>query len=130
MVQLTPTVILEDSLHPDLTFVRSDHRMQLDIFLPELALALEYQGQQHYNDVFFFGPKRSYAHRDTEKKMACERTGITLIDVPYWWDQNRSSLAATIATARPDVGVLSPKGNLSIPVSPPTKPVTLSAGSC
>lgn len=34
--------------------------------------------------------------RDTEKKRACNDIGITLIEIPYWWDETISSLAATI----------------------------------
>ncbi len=30
-------------------------------------------------------------------------TGITLIEVPFWWDQTYESIAATIHTIRPDL---------------------------
>lgn len=41
--------------------------------------------------------------RDEEKRIACEAEGITLIEVPYWWDGNVASLMATIKSARPDL---------------------------
>jgi hypothetical protein len=41
--------------------------------------------------------------RDLEKKMLCQKEGITLIDVPYWWQSDKESLVATIAKYRPDV---------------------------
>lgn len=38
--------------------------------------------------------------RDMEKKTACSDAGITLIEIPYWWDETISSLAATIQKFR------------------------------
>jgi hypothetical protein len=29
--------------------------------------------------------------------------GITLISIPFWWDESLASLAATVKTARPDL---------------------------
>ena len=45
--------------------------------------------------------------------------GITLIEVPYWWDKKADSLAATIYRARPDVLKAKPQGK-PIPSSPST----------
>lgn len=61
--------------------------MELDIFIPSLNLGLEYHGEQHFQDVQYFGPKQQYTTRDTHKREACEAQGITLIEVPYWWDR-------------------------------------------
>ncbi len=77
--------------------------MQLDVFVPELSLAFEYQGRQHFEDVFRFAPQKHYADRDLEKRIACKYANITLIEVPYWWDMELSSLQATIHKARPDI---------------------------
>jgi hypothetical protein len=61
--------------------------MELDVYLPSLSLAFEYQGIQHYEDKFYFGTaSREYSQRDKEKRAACKEIGITLIEVPYWWD--------------------------------------------
>ncbi len=38
-----------------------------------------------------------------KKRMACAELGLTLITVPYWWDRQLSSLAASIQSKRPDV---------------------------
>jgi len=43
--------------------------------------------------------------RDKEKKELCAGAGITLLDVPYWWDGSHGSLAATIHKARPDIPI-------------------------
>ena len=33
----------------------------------------------------------------------CKEIGITVIDVPYWWDKKKESLMATIKMKRPDL---------------------------
>lgn len=40
--------------HPDLRFKTSDRPMELDIFVPNLDLGIEYQGEQHYRPIDFF----------------------------------------------------------------------------
>jgi hypothetical protein len=71
--------------------------MELDIWIPELSLAFEYQGIQHYRISNVFESEFLRIQRnDMEKKKACQYHGITLISIPYWWDYTISSLAATI----------------------------------
>lgn len=53
--QTNATVILDDYLHPDLKYEHGES-MQLDIYLPALQLAFEYQGAQHYQEVTMFKP--------------------------------------------------------------------------
>ena len=57
--------------------------MELDIFAPQLNLALEYQGEQHYKTIYSLGDLTQVSLRDEEKREACLRAGITLIEVPY-----------------------------------------------
>jgi hypothetical protein len=102
--------------HPDITF-QSSRLGQLDAFIPSLALALEYQGEQHYGHSTF--PRENLAslqQRDQAKRSACHALGITLIEVPYWWDGTRAQLAATIHYKRPD---LVPIESVQSPPIPP-----------
>ncbi len=55
LVIIDSTEIKEDFNHPSLLFTNSNRPMQLDVFLPSLAMAFEYQGAQHFRDLFFFG---------------------------------------------------------------------------
>lgn len=40
---------------------------------------------------------------DQDRKDKCKQAGITLIEVPYWWNRVKTSLAATIAEVRPEL---------------------------
>jgi len=95
--------VLMDFRHAGMLFSRSQHKMQLDIFIPTLQLAFEYQGGQHYTQHYLFGNPFQLHIRDKEKQAACERLGITLITIPYWWNGATDSLLATIHKIRPDL---------------------------
>jgi hypothetical protein len=41
--------------------------------------------------------------RDKEKKLACQLLGITLIEVPYWWDASKGQIEAMVHAVRPDI---------------------------
>ena len=53
-----------------------------------------------------------------KKEKLCKENGITLIEIPYWWDFKKSSLIATIHSHRPDL--ISSRGDGEpIPNEPP-----------
>jgi len=61
-------------------------RQRLDIFIPELKLAIEYQGQQHYKSVPLFGGEEGFLQtqkRDKLKAKLCAENGISLIFFRY-----------------------------------------------
>eukprot|EP01114_Cavostelium_apophysatum_P022095 TRINITY_DN7884_c0_g1_i1.p1 TRINITY_DN7884_c0_g1~~TRINITY_DN7884_c0_g1_i1.p1 ORF type:complete len:873 (-),score=176.06 TRINITY_DN7884_c0_g1_i1:3235-5853(-) len=117
--------VFENFRHPSLVFSRSKEPLELDIWVPSLALAFEYQGQHHYNDIFYFGAQKNFNERDTEKKELCENSGITLVEIPYWWDRRRESLLATIAKCNQKLSTKIFGSDLSleapIPNEPPAK---------
>eukprot|EP01114_Cavostelium_apophysatum_P023042 TRINITY_DN8558_c0_g1_i1.p1 TRINITY_DN8558_c0_g1~~TRINITY_DN8558_c0_g1_i1.p1 ORF type:complete len:373 (-),score=66.08 TRINITY_DN8558_c0_g1_i1:152-1270(-) len=90
-------------VHPDLRYPESHRAMELDVYIPSLRLAFEYQGIQHYQKQPFLGTEEKDLKRDSVKRKACDGLGITLIEIPYWWDQKKESLMATIKKHRSDL---------------------------
>ena len=61
-------------------------RQRLDIYLPELALAIEHQGEQHYRPIEAFGGEQAFAksqERDERKRILCRENDITVIYVRF-----------------------------------------------
>lgn len=52
--------LTEDFKTPEIRFQASLARIELDIFYPALNVAIEYNGRQHYDDVYFFGDNFGY----------------------------------------------------------------------
>jgi hypothetical protein len=61
--------------------------MELDCYNPELKLAVEYSGKQHYEYVPYFHKNKeaflNQKYRDELKRRMCKDNMITLIEVPY-----------------------------------------------
>lgn len=102
--------------HREMRYADTHKTMELDLYLPEISLAFEHQGYHHYQECWYstrFDTQRT----DREKKEACAKLGITLIEIPYWWDCTKDSLLATIHKFRPD---LIPQAHgAPIPENPP-----------
>jgi hypothetical protein len=61
-------------------------RQRLDVYLPELKLALEYQGEQHFRPVAIFGGEKALARnieRDALKRRFCEENNVELICIHF-----------------------------------------------
>ena len=59
---------------------------KLDIFIPSLNVAIEYQGKQHYEAIDFFGGKdglMSNQERDNRKRRLCRMNGVKVVDWDY-----------------------------------------------
>jgi len=72
--------------------VRRHHRadwlkgLELDVYLPNRRLAVEYQGQQHFHPVKAWGGKRALIalrERDQRKAEICRMAGVELVTVDY-----------------------------------------------
>lgn len=76
-------------LYPDVLYqYRPDWlgRQSLDMYIPSLRTAIEYQGIQHYLPVDFFGGEEALAQRqdlDAVKKQLCGENEVRLIEWPY-----------------------------------------------
>lgn len=71
--------------------------MVFDIYIPGLDLAIEYQGQQHFNEIpQYFNYVDAYKASDQSKLMISSDHSISLFYVPYWWNLSASSLYVSI----------------------------------
>jgi hypothetical protein len=95
------------------------------------------KGKQHFQNMSFFLNAHSQEDgrsRDMKKTDLCkqhgfshlltssQKVGITLIEVPYWWNRKSSSLEATIYTHRPDLFTERPSEAPIALTAPTTQP--------
>ena len=61
-------------------------RQSLDLYIPSIRTAIEYQGIQHFHPVEFFGGEEALQARqelDQQKRRLCEDNDVRLIEWPY-----------------------------------------------
>lgn len=67
--------------------ITGGRNLELDCYNPELRLAIEYNGQQHYKYIPYFHQNKeafyNIKYRDDMKNRLCKKYGIRLITVPY-----------------------------------------------
>ena len=56
-------------------------RLSLDVYIPKLNVAIEYQGIQHFEDIGIFGDFETQKERDERKAILCRDHEVKLI---YW----------------------------------------------
>ena len=61
--------IIEDYRHSDLD------NLELDYYIPDLKIAFEYQGEQHYRNVSIFRPTSYIQQLDVIKLQKCKENG-------------------------------------------------------
>lgn len=77
------------NMRPD--FLRNNvtggNNLELDCYNPEIKVACEYNGKQHYEyNTFFHRNKDNFLnqkYRDDMKRRICKENGVILIEVPY-----------------------------------------------
>ena len=73
----------------DISFIR------FDFYLPDLKLAIEYDGEQHFMPVSRFGGEEQFLRiqkRDKFKNEYCKNNNITLIRIPYYEKDNITNI--------------------------------------
>ena len=66
-------------------------QQRFDIFIPSQKTAIEYQGQQHYEAIAFFGGEKGFqdtVSRDKNKLELSQRNGVKLLYWKYTTDIN------------------------------------------
>ena len=66
-------------------FKKSNRPMELDIFLPEFNVGIEFQGSQHYFAKWGKHNLKDIKSRDREKKRTFKKNGIKVLEVNYKW---------------------------------------------
>ncbi|MEK7484266.1 MAG: hypothetical protein AABZ60_08035, partial [Planctomycetota bacterium] len=64
-------------------------RQHLDIFLPKRGIAIEFQGEQHFRPVEFFGGLATFEanlERDKRKRELCKANNCRLIEIEKGYD--------------------------------------------
>lgn len=77
---------IDNTLHEFLRSPTTSRWLELDRYYPNLKLAFEYDGAQHFEPVEIWGGEETFVEiqrRDKEKNMLCKKQGITLIRIPY-----------------------------------------------
>lgn len=59
----------------------------------------EEKGSTHSQGVVY------QQQKDLEKKVGCEKLGITLVQIPFWWDGSEEAVVSTILKHRPDLNI-------------------------
>lgn len=60
--------------------------LRFDHYVPELNLCIEYDGEQHFKPIDYFGSEKTYNEtiaRDTIKNSYCEENGINLLRIKH-----------------------------------------------
>lgn len=80
------------------------HALPFDFYLPDLNTCIEYDGEQHYFNIKYFGNSlESVQEHDRIKTKYCEDNGIKLIRIPYWEYDNIETILTTELNIHKDI---------------------------
>ena len=66
-------------------FKKSNRPMELDIYIPEFNVGIEFQGSQHFFAKWGKHELKEIKQRDKEKKITFKKNGIKILYVTYKW---------------------------------------------
>jgi hypothetical protein len=89
------TPVLWNHKHKKLKFT-SGRCIELDIYLPEKNIAIEYQGEQHFLPKWGKQALSSARQRDKQKKSLLKKHKISLLEVTYKWIGDEDSISQSI----------------------------------
>jgi hypothetical protein len=80
--------------------------LELDVFLPEIATAFEFQGQQHFQAINHWGGEdglRALQQRDERKRKLCNKHGVILLEVRFDEELTEACLRQQVAREAPSL---------------------------
>lgn len=93
-------------------------KQRFDFFLPDLNLAIEYNGRQHYHYTEFFHKTYDgflqYQERDRRKEQYCQQHNIDLLIIPYTQDNDIEKIIEKYLSSTTKVGQVPEKATLPI----------------
>ena len=78
---------IEYTCQKKITKIKPYNLLRFDFYLPFLNTLIEYQGQQHYYSVDYFGGNRVFVNQkriDNDKAFIAKTNGYNFIIIPYW----------------------------------------------
>ena len=66
---------------------KNKNKLPFDFYLPNHNICIEFQGEQHYHPIPYFGGEdklKKVKKRDQIKRNFCKNNLIKLIEIPYW----------------------------------------------
>ncbi len=97
--------VIKENTRPDWLISSQGERLELDFYIPELDLAIEVQGIQHFKPVPHFHKGQdsfaSQVRRDREKKVICDRKGVNLVEIAS--EVDLENLISKVRSMIPDV---------------------------
>ena len=73
-------------------FKKSNRPMELDIYIPDSNIGIEFQGSQHYTAKWGKHELKNIKSRDDEKKKTFKRKGIKILEVTYKWKGQKEAI--------------------------------------
>eukprot|EP00026_Physarum_polycephalum_P021620 Phypoly_transcript_24980.p1 GENE.Phypoly_transcript_24980~~Phypoly_transcript_24980.p1 ORF type:complete len:172 (+),score=27.54 Phypoly_transcript_24980:42-518(+) len=101
----------------DLKHPTSGAYLELDVWIPQLNIAFEFQDAYHYVPTWYNHISHEVVSKnDNVKRDIVQQKEITFVVVPCWWDGSTESLEATMHFHRPD---LVPNYGIPVHMNPP-----------
>lgn len=79
-------IIFIKQYHTDELKSEKNHYLYFDFYLPDNNIIIEYQGEQHYQNIHSWYNEEGFnqlRQRDEQKRIFCKNKNIKLIEIPY-----------------------------------------------
>lgn len=74
------------------------HNLSIDFYLPEYDLYIEYNGEQHYKKVNYFGGEEKFQKQLLNDKLKRQMLKSSLLEIPYTYFENLEEVLESSTT--------------------------------